>query len=107
MTCRTDLFMSMRPLIRMSCPTDSELTQPSKGLNLLTLRAPCRGGRTGLSTQYMLHVACRRRHMSGHRRPPRHLLSNTAFSNAQLGSQAKVPDGTPCPADRAFSAFEP
>ena len=56
--CRTDLFMSMRPLIRMSCPTDSELTQPSKGLNLLTLRAPCRGSGPRLSTlAHLLHVA--------------------------------------------------
>lgn len=53
--CRTDLFMSMRPLIKMSCPTDSELTQPSKGLNLLTLRAPCKGGRSHLSTW---HICC-------------------------------------------------
>ena len=33
--------------------------------------------------------------MSGRRKPPRHLPSNTASLRAQLGSQAKVPEKPP------------
>jgi hypothetical protein len=34
-------FMSMRPLMRMSWPTDSDATQPSLVLYRLTRRVPC------------------------------------------------------------------
>ena len=40
-------FMSMRPLTRMSCPTDSDPTQHSKELKRLTLRSSGAGQQQG------------------------------------------------------------